>query len=298
MTYSIVARDAESGEIGVAVQTAYFAVGALVPWARAGVGAVASQAIAEPAYGPRCLTAMRDGATAADALAAGRASDGGAALRQVGVVDARGNAAAFTGELCIDAAGHHIGDGYTVQANMMASADVWPAMARAYADANGPLAERLLASLQAAQRAGGDARGAMSAAILVVAGDAHDDSRLPLVDLRVDAHEAPLDELARLLSTERAYAHLGRGTDALFAGTPELALAELDRGLALLPDDENMRFTRAGALLFSGDVDAARAAIRALIDRRPTWELIVRSFAAKGLLAVPDGLDVDSFLSE
>jgi uncharacterized Ntn-hydrolase superfamily protein len=144
VTYSIVAHDRESGTLGVAVQTCMFAVGAVVPWARPGVGAVATQAFGEIAYGARCLDAMGAGMSAADALAHARAADDASAFRQVGVVDAQGRADAFTGDMCIDFAGHHVGDGFAVQANMMASADVWPAMADAYASASRELAERLL----------------------------------------------------------------------------------------------------------------------------------------------------------
>src|SRR5262245_37318528 len=156
MTYSIVARDPETGQLGVGVQTCMFAVGAMVPWARAGVGAVASQAVAEPAYGPRCLDALADGGTAATALDAAAAADPIAALRQVGVVGADGSVAASTGELCIDHAGHQLGDGFAVQGNMLRSPEVWPAMAAAFVDATGPLAQRLLAALFAGEAAGGD----------------------------------------------------------------------------------------------------------------------------------------------
>src|SRR5262245_10035099 len=167
MTYSIVARDEVSGELGVAVQTCMFAVGSAVPWARAGVGAVATQAIGEAAYGPRCLEGLATGATAAEALAAARDIDPLAVMRQVGVVGVDGTAAAATGELCIDHAGHVVGDGFAVQANMMSTPEVWPAMAAAFRGSSGPLAHRLLAALVAGEAAGGDARGRMSAALLV-----------------------------------------------------------------------------------------------------------------------------------
>jgi hypothetical protein len=156
MTYSVVARDPASGALGVAVQSCFFAVGAVVPWARPGVGAVATQAFADPAYGHRCLDALAAGSSAAEALDKASAADPAAFLRQVGVVAADGSVAAHTGAGCIDHAGHRTGDGVAVQANMMASPSVWPAMADAYAYATGP--RRLLAALDAAQAAGGDAR--------------------------------------------------------------------------------------------------------------------------------------------
>jgi len=178
VTYSIVARDSASGQLGVAVQTAMFAVGSVVPWARAGVGAVATQAITEISYGPRGLDAMASGADAATALAGAMAADPMTALRQVAMVDADGRTAVTTGDLCIDDAGHQQGDGYSVQANMMASPTVWPAMAEAYEATTGALASRLLAALDAGEAAGGDARGRMAAALIVVEADRAADPQL------------------------------------------------------------------------------------------------------------------------
>jgi uncharacterized Ntn-hydrolase superfamily protein len=299
MTYSIVARDSKTGELGVGVQTCMFAVGSVVPWAEAGVGAVATQAMSEVAYGWRCLAAMKNGASAPEALEHARAQDQTDAIRQVGVVDALGNVAAFTGDLCIDFAGHYCGDGYTVQANMMATDRVWPAMAEAYEHASGSLAERMLAALVAGESAGGDARGAMSAALVVV-----DRKATPgrpsraTIDVRVDDHPDPLDELVRLVRVAEAFRAYGRGTDSLFGGDPEGALRELEAALDLLPDDENLQFLYSGALIFSGRVDEGQAITRKLVAARPSWETIIRSFANKGLLPVPDGLDIDSFVRD
>ena len=185
MTYSIVARDPDSGAMGVAVETCMFGVGAIVPWARAGVGAVATQAIVEPAYGLRCLDAVAGGATASDALATAQEQDPLVAPRQVGVVAADGSVAAATGELCVAHAGHLLGDGFAVQANMMASPDVWPAMADAYAASTAAFPYRLLAALDAGQAAGGDARGTMAAALLVVGPAPTDPWAGRLHDIRV-----------------------------------------------------------------------------------------------------------------
>jgi uncharacterized Ntn-hydrolase superfamily protein len=298
MTYSIVARDPETGALGVAVQTCFFAVGASVTWARAGVGAVATQSFGDPSYGPRGLDALAGGADAADAIRAAQAFDESPEMRQIGCVSASGTSASFTGELCIAEAGDVQGDGYAVQANMMASATVWPAMAQAYETATGPFARRLLAALYAGEGEGGDARGQMSAAMLIVGPDRPDvPGRGVLCDLRVDAADQPLDELARLLDTRDAFAAYSRGTDALFGGEPQRARTELESALVLLPGDENFRFARAGALLFGGDAEEGRAELRALIRQRPSWELVVRSFASKGLLALPSDVSVDDFLS-
>ena len=299
MTYSIVARDAQTGLMGVAVQSAMFAVGSTVPWARAGVGAVATQAIAEPAYGTRCLDALQSGASAQAALDQAITADEAALLRQVGVVAADGAAAAMTGDWCIDQAGQFVGDGFAVQANMMSSPDVWPAMAEAYgaaarsalaADHDGvawPFARRLLAVLEAGQAAGGDARGVMSAALVVVAAHAAEPWAGRLVDLRVDRSGDPLGELRRLLDAAEAYGAFGRAVDALGGGNAVAALAAADQGLALLPGEQNLRFIRGGALAASGDEEAGHAVLRALIDERPSWAVVARGFADKGLLALP-----------
>lgn len=287
MTYSIVARDPGTGLLGVAMQTATFAAGASVPWARAGVGAVATQAITEGAYGPRCLDAIQGGASAPAALAQAQAADEAALLRQVGVVAADGSAAAMTGEWCIDHAGHLLGDGFAVQANMMASPAVWPAMAETYQGSPGPFPRRLLAALEAGQAAGGDARGMMAAALVVVEAERRDPWAGRLVDLRVDRSNSPLAELHGLLDASDGYDGFARAVGALFSGDPAAALASADDGLSALPGEENLRFVRAGALAASGDNDGAAAELRALIAARPSWATIIRSFAAKGLLTMP-----------
>jgi len=297
MTYSIVARDPATGALGVAVQTCMFAVGTIAPWARAGVGAVATQAFGEPAYGWRCLDALEAHASAEDALGLARAADELSFLRQVGVVSADGNAAAFTGDGCIDHAGHVVGDGFAVQANMMSKPEVWSAMASAFADSSGPLAHRLLAALVAGETAGGDARGRMSAALLVVEGSP---STQPgagtVVDLRVDRSDDPVSELAGLLVAADAFAAFNHAADQLIAGDPTNALGSIEDALGLLPGDRNMRFVRAGALAGSGDIAAAVHELRALVAEQPTFEVIIRSFVAKGLIALPEGVSIDVVL--
>jgi uncharacterized Ntn-hydrolase superfamily protein len=299
VTYSIVARDDATGELGAAVQTAMFAVGSTVPWVRAGVGAVATQAIGEPAYGPRCLDALAGGSTAGEALAAAQADDPMPALRQVGVVGADGSVATATGTLCIDHAGDLIGEGFTVQANMMSTPDVWPAMAAAFTRSSGPLARRLLAALVAGEAAGGDARGKMAAALIVVEGvTPAQPGAGTIVDLRVDRSRDPLGDLAGLLDAADAFAGFNRAVEQLMGGDPAAALRAIDDALVTLPAELNLRFVRAGALLASGDTDTGVAELRALIASHPSWEVIVRSFADKGLVAVPDGLSIDAMLGK
>jgi uncharacterized Ntn-hydrolase superfamily protein len=298
MTYSIVARDGASGQLGVAVQTCWFAVGAIVPWARAGVGAVATQAMVDISYGPRCLERLDAGAGAAVALDEVRRADGGSDVRQVAVVDGTGAVSAFTGPLCIDHAGHHTGHQYSVQANMMASDQVWPAMAEAYETGTGSFPERLLAVLRAAEGAGGDARGRMSAAVLIVDGDRHDHPwDGVVVDVRVDHDDRPLDQIDRLLQAADAFAHCDRGEEALFGGDPGSALRQADLALARLPGDENARFLRALALLVAGRPDAGGAELRALIAGRPSWAVVVRSLATTDQLPLPDGVSLEDIVA-
>jgi uncharacterized Ntn-hydrolase superfamily protein len=297
VTYSIVARDDATGQLGVAVQSCAFAVGAVVPWARAGVGAVATQAIAEIAHGPRCLDELANGLSAEQALHAALAVDPLATLRQVGVVGADGSSASSTGELCIEHAGAVTGDGFAVQANMMSSPTVWPAMASAFQNAAGSLARRLLAALEAGEDSGGDARGRMSAALVVV------DAEVPtqagtgtLIDIRIDRSDDPIGELSKLLVTAEGFDRFNAAVDDLFSGNAAGALGEIAAGLDLVPGDENMRFLRAGALIASGSVDAGTEELRRLIAGRPTWEIVVRSFASKGLISVPGDVSIESLL--
>ena len=197
-TYSIVARDPATGNFGVAVQSHWFQVGAAVPWAEAGVGAVATQSFVRIDYGPLGLSLMRAGRSADEALQSLLATDAQRDVRQVAMVDRGGAVAAWTGPKCIQAAGHATGKGYSVQANLMDRPTVWPAMARAYESADGDFAARLLAALEAAEREGGDIRGRQSAALLIVRAESTGrpwEDRL--VDLRVDDHAAPLPELRR-----------------------------------------------------------------------------------------------------
>ncbi|HEY7224026.1 MAG TPA: DUF1028 domain-containing protein [Micromonosporaceae bacterium] len=293
MTFSIVARDPASGEFGVAVQSYFLGAGAAVPWARPGVGAVATQAFTEPSYGPRCLDLLAAGASSADALAEAVAADPTPFVRQVGVVGPTGQGAAHTGPGCIGHAGHACAEGFAVQANMMASPAVWPAMAQAYTSAEGPLARRLLSALNAAQAAGGDARGVKSAAILVV-GAQPGDGRL--IDVRVDYSDDPLGELARLLDAAEAYRQFNTAIESLWRGDARTARDRVEAGLALLPGDKNLRMIHAAALLAGGDVEGGRNELRTLLADQPSAEVVVRGFAATGTIPLPDGTNIDDLI--
>jgi uncharacterized Ntn-hydrolase superfamily protein len=198
-TYSIVACDLAAGQWGVAVQSKFLAVGSVVPWAEPGAGAVATQSYANPRYGPGGLALLRQGRSAQQVVGELTAADDGRAQRQLGVVDASGGAATFTGEGCHDWAGGRTGDGYAAQGNILVSAATVDALAETFEASSGPLAERLLAALAAGQAAGGDSRGQQSAALLVVERDGgYAGLSDTLVDLRIDDHERPIEELQRL----------------------------------------------------------------------------------------------------
>jgi uncharacterized Ntn-hydrolase superfamily protein len=275
VTYSIVARDPETGELGVAVQSHWFSVGPIVPWARPGVGAVATQAMIEVAYGPRALGLLEHGARSQEALQRLIAADPGAAGRQVAVMDAAGEVAVHTGDAAIPFAGHVVGDGVSCQANMMASARVWPDMLDAFTAAAGPLTKRLLAALDAAEAAGGDVRGRQSAAILVV--PATGEAWETVVSLRVEDHPEPLAELRRLVALHEAYTVAERGDELVSQGRHVEAAEAYRQAAELAPESEELRFWGGLGSAQAGDLDAGAEQVRQVIARRSGWrELLER----------------------
>lgn len=293
-TYSIVARDAATGQLGVAVQSHWFSVGSVVPWAEAGVGAVATQSFTEPAYGPLGLELMRLGRTAQQALDALTSTDDGEAVRQVAFVDADGTVAAHTGSRAIFAAGHRTGDGYSVQANLMDSPTVWDAMAEAYEAAEGDLAERMLAALEAAQAEGGDIRGKQSAALVVVRAES---TGRPwqdrLFDLRIEDHPEPLKELRRLVGLQRAYQKLNEGDEHVTENDIEAAMQSYSAAMDLAPDEANNGESAfwVGVTLASVDrVDEALPYLARAYAQDPRWAELVPRLPASGLLPDDDAL--------
>jgi uncharacterized Ntn-hydrolase superfamily protein len=282
VTYSIVARDPETGELGVAVQSRYFSVGSVVTWAEAGVGAVATQSTANPDYGPQGLALMRTGIAAPRALAALVEADDGRDMRQVAMVDARGAVAAHTGQLCIEAAGHIIGEGFSVQANMMVDESIWPAMYAAYASEQGDLADRLLETLDAAQAAGGDVRGQQSAALLVVEGKRRNRPwRGVICELRVEDHGRPLDELRRLLRLQRAYKLVDQGDRAAGEGRIDDAMATYERAFGFAPEHDELQFWAAVALFRQRD---AENLFRRVFAQNPGMVLLVSRLVPLGMV--------------
>jgi len=284
-TYSIVARDAKTGELGVAVQSHWFSVGTSVAWAEAGIGAVATQSFIDPSYGPLGLALMRAGRSAPDALTGLLAADEGRDVRQVAMIDATGRVAAHTGARCIPAAGDHVGEGYSVQANLMEKDTVWPAMAKAYEASRGDLAERLLAALEGAESQGGDIRGRQSAAILVVKGVS---SGRPwqdrLFDLRVEDHPSPVVELRRLVTLQRAYNLMNAGDLAVEKKDDAGALKAYSSAEALVPDNAEMAYWHAVALVNMGRVDEALPVFAKAFRLHPKWRDLTPRLPKAGLL--------------
>lgn len=284
-TFSIVARDAQTGQLGVAVQSHWFSVGSLVTWAEAGVGAVATQAVVEVGYGPRGLALMKSGLSAPEALAALLKADSERAVRQVAMVDSQGRVAVHTGERCIEAAGHFIGEGFSVQANMMTNATVWHAMAAAYQNTSGNLAEQLLAALEAGQAAGGDIRGQQSAAILIVAAQSSDHPwKDTLLNLRVEDHPQPITELRRLIKLHQAYELMNEGDQQLGQGNVNEALERYRTAAQMAPEVVELPFWQAVTLAELGRLDEALPIFRQVFQKEPVWAMLLQRLPEAGLL--------------
>jgi uncharacterized Ntn-hydrolase superfamily protein len=268
-TYSIVALDPETGELGAAVQSHWFSVGSLCIWARPGLGAVATQSVVEPGHGPRALDRMAAGASATDALAGVLEADALASVRQVGAVDARGDVAVHTGEHCIPEAGHVVGEHWTCQANMMGRATVPDAMSAAFARAEGDLAERLMTALEGAEAEGGDVRGRQSAALLVVPREG--EAWQFTVDLRVEDHKDPIGELRRLVLLHRAYALAGQADELMGEGRFDEAAPMYVRAAELAPASDELLFWAGLGIAQNGDLDAGVDAVRRAASVHPGW---------------------------
>jgi uncharacterized Ntn-hydrolase superfamily protein len=284
-TFSIVARDSATGDIGVAVQSHYFSVGPIVPWAEPGIGAVATQSLVEVSYGPKGLELMRNGKDAEDALKELLAQDDHADVRQVAMIDARGKVATHTGARCIPDAGDATGDGYSVQANLMSNKKVWPAMAKAYEQSKGDLAERLLAALEAGQAAGGDIRGQQSAAIVIVRGKR---SSRPwsdrVLDLRVEDSPKPITELRRLVKVWRAYRNVDEGDALVTEGKVEEAMRAYAEAGRLAPDNNEILFWQGVTLWKLGREKEASPIFRKVFARERKWVDLVPRLVPAGLL--------------
>ncbi|MCZ6819276.1 MAG: DUF1028 domain-containing protein [Calditrichaeota bacterium] len=284
-TYSIVARDPETGQMGVAVQSHWFSVGSLVTWAEAGVGAVATQSLIDVTYGPLGLDLMRAGRTAPQALAALKVADEHPEIRQVAMIDVHGNVSTHTGEKCIPDAGHYIGDNFSVQANLMLNKKVWPAMKEAYESAKGDLADRMLAAMQAAQDVGGDIRGRQSAAILIVKAESTGKPwQDKVMELRIEDHATPIKELKRLVKLHRAYEHMNNGDLALEHGDVDEALREYGAAEAMFPDNLEMKFWHAVSLVNAERVDESLPIFKEIFANDSNWAILVPRLSGVDIL--------------
>jgi uncharacterized Ntn-hydrolase superfamily protein len=283
-TYSIVARDPKTGEMGVAVQSHYFSVGPVVPWAEAGVGAVATQSLVLVDYGPNGLELMRMGMTAPQALDALLKMDAHNEGRQVAMVDAKGNVAGYTGKSAIPDAGDVQGEQFSCQANLMANAKVWPAMKEAYEKSSGDLAERMMLALEAAEKVGGDIRGRQSAAMVVVKGTS---SGKPwndfLVNLRVEDHPQPLVELRRLLRLRRAYNLEDQGDNYTAEKKAVEAAKAYDEAAKLAPDVVELQFWAALTMYTNDRKPEALALFKKVFAREARWVPLVERLSRVGL---------------
>lgn len=288
-TFSIVARDSITGDVGVAVQSHWFSVGNTVSWAEAGVGAVATQSLVNVSFGPRALDFLKEGFSPQEALDSLIAEDSGRDFRQVAIIDTKGRVAVYTGDKCIADAGHIKGEQFSVQANMMLDETVWPAMADAYRNAGGPLAERMVAALQAAQESGGDIRGQQSAAVLVVKGESTgkewEDRK---IDLRVDDHPQAVSEISRVLKVHRAYEHMNNGDLAIEEGDVDKALEEYGQARNMFPSNIEMTYWTAVSLANVNRLDEALPLFKEVFSEDKNWVTLTKRITQNGILSVSD----------
>jgi len=288
-TYSIVARDTVTGDMGVAVQSHWFSVGSIVSWGKAGVGVVATQSFVNTSFGPRGLSLLENGLTPKMAVETLLAIDEGRDVRQLAILDVHGNVEAYTGKSCIDAAGHEVGDNFSVQANLMEKSTVWPAMAAAYKNSSGSLAERMLSAMEAAQNEGGDIRGKQSVAILVVKGKSTGNSwEDKIVDLRIEDHENPLKEMRRILNIHKAYDFMNKGDLAVEVGNNELAKEHYQNAQKLNPDNLEMKYWYAITLANNGELEEAKRILKEIFKQNNQWKVLIPRLIKPKLLLISD----------
>ena len=287
-TYSIIAIDEKTGEMAVGVQSHWFSVGTIVSWAKSGVGVVATQSFVNPAYGPEGIKLMESGVSAENALTQLVSEDDSREYRQVAMLDVNGSIKAFTGEKCIISAGQYIGKNFSVQANMMLNDKVVPSMKKAFEENfKLPLAERIIKVFEAAEKSGGDIRGKQSAVILVVGSkkvkNEWEDKK---IDLRVDDSENPIKEIKRLLKVSRAYEHMNKGDVAIEKGDMQKALSEYASAEKLFPQNLEMKFWKAVALLNNSRVSQAREIFKYVINKNKNWEKLLLRLPASNLVSL------------
>lgn len=287
-TYSIVAFDEVTGEMGVAVQSHWFSVGTIVTWGEAGVGVIATQSFANPAFGPDGLALLKKGLTAQEVVDELIKNDEGREVRQLAVVDAKGNAAAYTGKKCLADAGQIVGKHHSVQANMMTNNKIWAAMHKAYKNSEGALVDRLMLVLEAAENAGGDVRGKQSAAILVVNAKATGKPWVDRkVDLRIEDHPKPIEEMKRLIRVHKAYAYMNQGDVDLEQENFEAALENYSKAQQLYSENVEMSFWTAVTLTGNGKLEEALPYFKTAFDKGENWRVLLDRIYPQ-LLDIPE----------
>jgi uncharacterized Ntn-hydrolase superfamily protein len=286
-TFSIVARDSATGEMAVGVQSHWFSVGTSVSWGESGTGVVATQSFIDKSYGPNGLALMKSGLTAQQALDSLLKIDAGKEVRQVAFIDSKGNVAGHTGNKCIQYASDIQGANFSVQSNMMLGDKVCESMAAAFRSSYGkPLAERVLAALDAAQNAGGDIRGMQSAALIVVNGTATEKWNDKKIDVRVDDHDAPLKELRRLYNLYVAYQHMNNGDLATEKNDMETAMNEYRAAMKMFPENLEMQYWTAITLANNKRVTEALPMLKKIFIADKNWKELTKRLPAAGLLTV------------
>ena len=288
-TYSIVARDSVTVNIGVAVQSHWFSVGSVVTYGKAGVGVVATQSFVNPSYGPKGLALMEQGLSPQQALTVLLANDTGEMFRQVAFLNTKGEVATHTGSDCIEAAGHKQGKNYSVQANMMLNNTVWDAMATAFETYKGDFSDRILAALKAAQKEKGDIRGSQSAAILIVKGESTGNAWEDIVmDLRVEDNDNPVAELERLVKVHKAYDFMNKGDLAMEAGDTKLAESLYLSAQKLFPDNLEMKYWYAINLLNNKDFEKAHPILKDIFNQDSNWKTLTSRLLNNKLLVISE----------
>ena len=288
-TFSIVARDPETGQMGVAVQSHWFSVGSVVAWGEAGVGVVATQSFVNPSFGIRGLELLKQGLSPQETVDKLIGEDNAPEVRQLAILDVQGRVATHTGSMCVDYAGHVQGDNYSCQANMMLTNTVWDAMANAFENTKAPLAEKLMAALEAAQGEGGDIRGKQSCAILVVNGVNTGQPWVDrIVDLRIEDNPNPIKEMRRILTTYRAYEHMNNGDLAMEHNDMKKALEEYTAAEKMFPDNLEMKYWHAVTLVNNGDLENALPMFKEIFDKNFNWALITPRLIKSELLKVTE----------
>ncbi len=288
-TFSIVAYDSATGDMGVAVQSHWFSVGTIVTWGEAGVGVIATQSFVNPAFGPDGLKLLKDGLSPKEVVDKLISEDDGRDFRQLAVLDSKGRVAAYTGKKCIESAGDIQGKNFSAQANMMLNENIWPAMAKSFDTSKGTLAERLVVALEAAQKAGGDIRGKQSAALLVVSGKptgkVWKDRK---VDLRVEDSDEPIKEIKRLLTVHQAYEHMNNGDLAVEKNDMKLAMDEYSAAEKMFPDNLEMKYWKAVTLANNGELDKSLPIFKEVFNKDKNWKTLTKRIVKNGLLTVDE----------